>query len=110
MAANLLLVLAVLTACADGPSTVSVAELVTQEASYEGELVQTQGVVRTFGNPRHYWIEDARLNRVGLVPEEVVAPQIGREVRVVGRFHFDERTGRVIEVESIEPLGRAVDG
>lgn len=108
MAAGLLLVSALLTACADardGPLPVSLVELATAEAPYEGELVRTQGVVRTFGKPRHYWIEDSRLNRVGLVPEEVVAPLVDREVRVVGRFHFDERTGRVIEVESIDPLG-----
>lgn len=104
---GLLLVLALLTACVNGqdrPIAVSLDELARKEASYDGKLVRTQGVVRSFERPRHYWIEDAGLQRVGLVPGDVVAPLVDREVHVVGRFRFDERTGRVIEVERIEPL------
>lgn len=110
---GLLLVLALLTACVNGqdrPIAVSLDELARQEASYDGKLVRTQGVVRSFERPRHYWIEDAGLQRVGLVPGDVVAPLVDREVHVVGRFRFDERTGRVIEVERIEPLSVPVEG
>lgn len=87
----------------DSPVDVSLATLARQEDAYKGRLVRTQGVVRTFEQPRHYWIEDDYPNRVALEPEELVAPWLGQEVRVVGRFDFDERKGRVIEIEEIAP-------
>lgn len=73
-------------------------------------MVRTRGVVRTFEGPRHYWVEDDRLNRVALEPDELVAPLVGQEVRVVGRFDFDDRKGRIIEIEEIAPTGRAAGG
>ncbi|MGH8998124.1 MAG: hypothetical protein ACRDY7_01890 [Acidimicrobiia bacterium] len=85
----------------DRPADVSLATLATQEDAYQNKLVRTQGVVRVFEPPRHYWIEDDHPNRVALEPEHLVAPLVGQEVRVVGRFHFDERTGRVIKIKEI---------
>lgn len=82
---------------------VSLATLATQEDAYKGKLVRTRGVVRTFEPPRHYWIEDDHPNRVALEPEELVAPLVGQEVGVVGRFDFNDRKGRVIEIKEIAP-------
>lgn len=84
-----------------GPVDVTLATLANEEASYEGRQVRTEGVVRTFESPRHYWIEDAYPNRVALEPADVAAPLVGEEVEVVGRFTFDEETGRVITIEEI---------
>lgn len=111
----LLLLLAshLVTACGgddDGTRDVSLATLAAQEGAYDGTLVRTQGVVRTFVQPRHYWIEDDYPNRVALEPEELVAPLLGQTVRVVGRFNFDERKGRLIRVEEIASLSPGTSG
>ncbi len=89
------------------PRDISVAQLVGQEAAYDGDLVRTEGTVASFGEERalHYWIEDASSNRVGLVPDREAAPFLGHDVVVVGTFRFDERQGRRISVERIEPAG-----
>jgi hypothetical protein len=87
----------------DHPVEVSLKWLATTENAYQGKLVRTQGVVRMFEPPRHYWIEDNEPNRVALEPEALVAPWLGHEIRVVGRFHFDDRKGRVIQIKGIVP-------
>jgi hypothetical protein len=97
----MLMTLAACTGGGDRPVDVSLAKLAADEEVYDGKLVRTRGVVRTFESPRHYWIEDRYPNRVALEPEDVVAVLVGQEVQVVGRFGFDDRKGRVIEVTEI---------
>ena len=57
------------------PRNLSLAQLTTQGAAHDGDLVRTAGTVASFGHGAtlHYWIEDSRSNRVALVPEEKVA-------------------------------------
>jgi hypothetical protein len=96
-----------LSACArhdDRPVDVTLSSLARYQEAYQGQLVRTQGVVRTFEPPRQYWIEDDEPNRVALEPVALVAPLLGREISVVGRFHFDDRTGRVIRIERLTAL------
>lgn len=98
----------VLTACGlvtTGPRAVTLAELATEQDRYDGTVVRTEGVVRSFDDPLHYWIEDEDVNRVELVPHEEVAPLLSEKVRVVGEFTFDQDQGRLITVDEIEPIG-----
>lgn len=85
-----------------GPNEVTLEELTVEQESYDGQLVTARGVVRTFDDPRHYWIEDVDLNRVEIVPQEEISPYLGEEVRVVGRFTFRNDEGRRITVEEVE--------
>ncbi|QEA37762.1 glucose-inhibited division protein B [Pistricoccus aurantiacus] len=92
-----------LTACGEErPAEVPLPVLVSQQAEYQNALVATQGVVRSFDNPRHYWIEDEDLNRVEILPQEQIAPYLGQEVRVVGRFGLDN--GRKLTLERLETV------
>lgn len=91
----------------DGPKTLSPAELSFAQEDYAGRLVATAGVVRRFGADQgatrlHLVLEDERQNRVEL--EGGGAERyVGRRVVVVGRFRFQEGSGRWIEVERIRP-------
>ena len=84
------------------PVEVSLAELAARPQAWDGRTVHTRGTVRGFDDPRHYWVEDAGLNRVGIVPAERIAPHLGREVAVVGRFTYARDQGRRITLGSIE--------
>lgn len=96
--------LILLAGCAsdDSPMTVSLEQLVAMASGYEGQIVRTRGVVRTFDEPLHYWIEDDDYNRVGLVPHDMVAHLVGETLWVEGRFHFVEGEGRRISLNSVE--------
>jgi hypothetical protein len=86
------------------PSVVRLIELVAQQESYEGSYVQVRGTVRAFGDvpaELHYVLEDTRANRVQLLPGSAAHGYVGHEVIVVGRFDFDEATGRAIRIETI---------
>lgn len=88
--------------------TVSLSRLVADQGSYEGRRVETRGRVEAFGEEaaaRHYVVEDARANRVQLLPEDAAAEYLGREVIVVGEFGFDERRGRFVRVDRIRAAG-----
>lgn len=91
-----------LTACGTNSGSVTLETLVDMQSEYNGERVATRGVVRTFDNPRHYWIEDDKLNRVALQPEDKLPPLVGRTVRVVGQFSYSPSTGRIITIEQME--------
>lgn len=101
----LLLCVPLLTACgANGPAAdATLAELTARPQAYDGREVRTRGTVRAFDAPRHYWLEDAQINRVGLEPMELIAPHLGREVTVTGRFTYARERGRRIAISSIEP-------
>ncbi len=75
--------------------------LVAQQENFQGRLVRTRGVVRGHPDPRHYWLEDAALNRVGLTPDDAVSALVDEEVEVTGRFSFARDRGRRIEVQQI---------
>jgi hypothetical protein len=99
--------------CARGPEvpgSVTLADLVVEQDRYEGQLVATEGTVRTYDRPRHYWIEDDAVNRVELVPAEAAADHVGARVRVRGRFTFRDDEGRRITVEQLEILEEAGQG
>lgn len=91
-----------LTACGTNSGSVTLETLVEMQSEYNGERVATRGVLRTFDHPRHYWIEDDRLNRVALQPEDQLPPLVGRTVRVVGTFSYSPSTGRIITIERME--------
>lgn len=91
--------------CGDpAPREAPLQMLVADPGSFDGQRVATQGVVRHFETPLHYWIEDAALNRVELFPREAAAPLLGREVRVVGTFRYAPGAGRSLSLETIRPL------
>lgn len=104
---TLLLVTFALVACGDDRGAVeevALAEIASRQQAFEGRTLRVRGTVRGFHDPRHYWLEDDHLNRVGLVPEELIAPHLGREVTVVGRYTFARDRGRRITITSIEPF------
>lgn len=107
----LLIATAVATGCGvlpDGePATVTLAELVAEQEELDGDVVVAEGIVRTYDDPRHYWIEDADLNRVEIVPEAAIASHVGARVQVEGRFTFREDEGRRISVDRVEVLEAA---
>ncbi|MFQ3787079.1 hypothetical protein [Halomonas sp. A29] len=101
------LALLVLAACSDSSGEVrevSLAVLVNQGTQLDGSRVATQGKVRHFEDPLHYWIEDEDLNRVEIFPQEQIAPHLGETVRVVGEFEYSPTQGRRLTLESIEPV------
>lgn len=91
-----------LAACGANTGGVTLETLVDLQREYNGERVATRGVVRTFDNPRHYWIEDEEMNRVALQPEDKLPPLVGRTLRVVGKFSYSPSTGRIITIEHME--------
>lgn len=99
----------VLAGCApgDGIEDVSLAELAASQQYWDGHNVRVRGTVRGFDDPRHYWLEDALINRVGLLPPEAIAPHLGREVTIVGRYTYARDRGRRITISSIESFDDA---
>jgi hypothetical protein len=96
-------------ACRPGrePLAVPLARLVSEQESYEGQEVETRGTVRAFGEDpatRHYVLEDARANRVQLIPDRAARGYVGREVLVAGEFGFDDTRGRFISIDRIRPV------
>ena len=102
--AAVLLFSAFLVACGGSDSEVSLANLADYQQGYDGRDVVTEGVVRTFDDPRHYWIEDEDLNRVAIEPDSSVADRVGERVRVQGRFTASPDAGRLIQAEAVSPL------
>ncbi|RUO25311.1 hypothetical protein CWE09_00820 [Aliidiomarina minuta] len=96
--------LLLLLAACSGATEVSLANLVNQEYSLDGRTVLTKGVVRTFEEPRHYWIEDEQLNRVSIEPDAAVRDLVGERVEVSGRFTVSREQGRVIQAQRVTLL------
>ena len=96
------MVLGVLAACAQtAPVAVDLAVLADQQEAWHGRLVEVSGVVETYPDPRHYWVEDEAVNRVELWPPEGWSDLVGQTVTVRGRFTFVEGEGRRIHVEEV---------
>ncbi|MBB3190990.1 hypothetical protein [Halomonas cerina] len=91
----------------DNLSEVPLPVLANHPEAHDGNRVATQGVVRHFEAPLHYWIEDEDLHRVEIFPHEAIAPYLGEAVRVEGRFRFSRDTGRRLTLERVTPLDEA---
>ena len=106
LAAGLVMAL-ILVGCgsdADKPREVTLAVLVANSSAHDQQNVVTSGRVRSFDEPLHYWIEDIDLNRVEIKPHELIAPHQGKNVEVEGHFSFSRKTGRLLQVESVNPV------
>lgn len=96
-----------LVSCGEGePREVPLAILAQQPSSFDGTRVATRGVVRTFAEPRHYWIEDEDLNRVEILPQEQIASYLDERVRVTGWFSYGPQQGRKLTLERVETIDR----
>lgn len=91
-----------------GPVEVALADLSADHEEYDGQIVVARGVVRTFHEPRHYWIEDTQLNRVEIQPQDRIRSYLGDEVRVVGRFTARDGEGRRIVLHDLELVAEDV--
>lgn len=92
-----------------GPSNVAVADLVTEHEAYDGEEIVLRGVVVDIDREdvrRHAVLQDQNANRVELAPFEEAQPHVGSIVEVTGKFEFDPERGRVMHIDSIEPIER----
>ncbi|MFO7910298.1 glucose-inhibited division protein B [Vreelandella aquamarina] len=89
---------------ADQPRETTLAVLVANSSAHDQQNVVTSGRVRSFDEPLHYWIEDIDLNRVEIKPHELIAPHQGKNVEVEGHFSFSRETGRLLQVESVNPV------
>ncbi|WP_157933863.1 hypothetical protein [Alloalcanivorax mobilis] len=85
----------------EAPQAAPLHLLASDPETYQDTLVVTTGVVRTFAEPRHYWVEDKDLNRVEIRPMERVADHVGERVSVTGTFHFAANKGRWIDAETV---------
>ena len=85
----------------DGPRSVTLAQLVAQQADYSGRSVQASGVLRRHDAPLHYWIEDDIYNRVALESTADLARWVGIRIIVRGTFHYAEDKGRWIDADNI---------
>mgnify|MGYP006272865195 CR=1 FL=1 len=86
------------------PRPVPLMALHAQPSSFHGETVTTEGVVRRFEDPLHYWIEDEQVRRVAVVPADAVADHLGQRVRITGRFTHDAEQGRRLQPQQVEVL------
>ncbi len=104
--AGFALVLALVACGSPGvPTDVELRVLASEQEAWDGRLVHVEGTLRTFEEPRHYWVEDAELHRVELVPDDGLGLLVGRRVIVEGRFTFADDEGRRITIENLEPFG-----
>ncbi len=83
----------------DRVAPATLAQLAGAADAFDGELVETEGVVHRFDDPEHYWLEDDAINRVAVIPGEAVAGHLGERLRVVGRFTYHPERGRRIEID-----------
>lgn len=98
------MVMLALLGCSETTADIPLATLVAQQAEHDGQTLSTHGIVRTFDEPRHYWIEDDDLNRVAIEPDEAVSDYVGERVRVTGDYRADRKTGRVLEAAEVTVL------
>jgi len=81
---------------------VSLAALVAAQQEFDGRRVIVNGTLRTFDEPRHYWIENGRPDRVALTGAGDLSGRVGEDIEVHGRFHYDRHKGRRLQVSKIE--------
>ena len=81
---------------------VSLAALVAAQQDFDGRRVIVNGTLRTFDEPRHYWIENEKPERVALTGAGDLSARVGEDIEVHGRFHYDRQKGRRVEVSKVE--------
>jgi len=92
----------VLVGCSDrGPQQVSLAALAVAQQDFDGRRVIVTGTLRTFDEPRHYWIENDKLDRVALKDAGDLSGRVGENIEIHGRFHYDRKKGRRVYVSKI---------
>jgi hypothetical protein len=79
----------------------SLSALAAAQQDFDGRQVIVSGTLRTFAEPRHYWIENDKLDRVALEGGDNLAGRVGDVVEVHGRFHYDRREGRRLFVTKL---------
>ncbi|MBR2515290.1 MAG: glucose-inhibited division protein B [Halomonas sp.] len=87
------------------PVEVPLTILANNPAAFDEKQIVTQGVVRHFNDPLHYWIEDEALNRVEIFPHQKIAPYLGETVEVEGQFHFSPNEGRRLILTRVDVDG-----
>ncbi len=101
----MLLVVWVLGGCGEpDPVRLPLSALRASQVEYDGRLVVVSGTVRSFEEPRHFWIENRSLDRVALEGAAGLEELVGQRVEVSGRFVYDPDAGRRIEVLTLKPL------
>lgn len=102
--------LGLLTACGAGkPTETSLSALAAASKDFSKRHVLVTGTLRTFNDPRHYWIEDDRLNRVAITPSEELLSMVGETISVRGTFYYDQDEGRRIKVKELTRLPSSQD-
>jgi len=94
-----------ISACSDAtPVRVNLEALKAYQTELDEQPVVVSGTLRTFADPRHYWIENDALDRVAVESDEDLAPLVGRTVEVSGVFRYDSDQGRRIEVDQLHTV------
>lgn len=93
-----------LVACTPAPQQLSLQVLADNQQQVSGQHVITEGVVRGFDDPEHYWLEDSAMNRVAVHPQYLLADKVGERVQVRGQFHADRERGRWIDARELTVL------
>ncbi|MCC5854132.1 MAG: glucose-inhibited division protein B [Idiomarina sp.] len=101
----IVLLSASLSACVEAPRDVPLQVLVQEAATLDGRMVRTNGNLRVYEDPRHYWIEDDNFHRIAVMPEHVVSEFVGQQIEVTGRFRASAESGREIQVHEAVPYG-----
>ncbi len=95
----------ILAACADpAPLVTDLVALSEAQKDFDGREVVVRGTLRTFDQPRHYWIENASLDRVAVRGAGEIGQWVGQTIEVRGTFSYDPGAGRRIEVKEIVVL------
>lgn len=88
--------------CGDSAQiTTDLSALSNAQQDFNGQKVIVSGILRTFDSPRHFWIENHSYDRVALHGVGDLAPLLGQQVEVRGRFFYDRESGRRIQVEAL---------
>ncbi len=90
--------------CQPEPVAVTLEELADAQDVYDGQNVIAEGLVQTFDDPRHFWIEDPQQHRVELLPMSLVEDFVGQRLRVTGTFTFRDDEGRRIQISELHLL------
>jgi hypothetical protein len=94
-----------LAGCSGEPRPVGLALLATQPLDWDGVEVSVSGTLRSYSEPRHYWIEENGRHRVAIENDDGMATLlVGQRVQAEGRFHYSPERGRWISVRVLEPL------
>jgi hypothetical protein len=83
------------------PVATTLPALAAEPATWDGRAVIVTGTVRTFPEPRHYWIETSDRDRVELDGGRDLEALVGWTVEVEGTFRYDRSAGRRIRVRRL---------